>query len=213
MHRQTTTPDSDRASCRSGPWLRSNPRPAMLLAILGVLPLIGLGFVGAVRACLAPALTGGPLEAWGRGWWGAASIAGGFAATALFAATAATFPRLERRGNVVRVRLSPWRVEPVPLEMVECFFLGSRLEPPRSDDGTTGGDRVRTLVMRIAERATAHADRATFPPWGAWQEGSVTFDGRWCEPLSVDLVRRLNRDLSAAKREAAGRTVAAGVSP
>jgi hypothetical protein len=68
---------------------------------------------------------------------------------------------------------------------------------------------VRTLVMRIAERATAHADRATLPAWGAWQEGSVTFDGRWCEPLSVDLVRRLNRDLSAAKREAIGRTAAA----
>jgi hypothetical protein len=32
----------------------------------------------------------------------------------------------------------------------------------------------------------------------------VTFDGRWCEPLSVDLVRRLNRQLAAAKRARAG---------
>jgi hypothetical protein len=98
----------------------------------------------------------------------------------------------------------------VPLEFVECFFLGSRLEPPPPGDDSTGGARVRTLVMRIAERAVDHAARPTLPLWGAWSEGSVTFDGRWCEPLSVDLVRRLNRDLAAAKRSARARNEARG---
>ena len=93
----------------------------------------------------------------------------------------------------------PLRIDQTPWNVV---FLGSRLEPPHPGDVRTGGDRVRTLVMRIAERAVEHAERPTLPLWGAWQEGSVTFDGRWCEPLSVDLVRRLNRDLATAKRAA-----------
>ena len=56
---------------------------------------------------------------------------------------------------------------------------------------------------RIAERAGDHADRPTLPAWGSWSEGSVTFDGRWCAPLSVDLVRRLNKALAEAKRAGA----------
>jgi hypothetical protein len=135
-------------------------------------------------------------------------LAAGLAAVPLAAgaalAAAAARPRLVPRADRLVVRMGLLAGEAVPLGIVECFFLGSRLEPPRGDDGTRGGERVRTLVMRLAERATGFASRPVFPPFGSWSEGSVTFDGRWCEPLSVDLVRRLNRELAAAKRRETG---------
>ena len=172
-----------------GVWLGGNPRAGvgalflgLLASALGALLLLPAGdaLPGVVRGVVVglPALLG----------------AGAF--------LAARQPRLVHVPGAVIVRLAPFRRQRVPLDVVECFFLGSRLEPPR-DAATSAGDRVRTLVMRIAERAGDHADRPTLPAWGSWSEGSVTFDGRWCAPLSVDLVRRLNKALAEAKRAGA----------
>ncbi|MCX7432139.1 MAG: hypothetical protein NTY17_14240 [Planctomycetia bacterium] len=117
-------------------------------------------------------------------------------------AYAAARPRLERVGGCLRVRLSPTAVEDVPLDAVECFFQGSN--PIDRSGELTCGDRaafrVNTLVMRLAERAADFSKRATFTPWGTWDDGYVVFDGRWCEPLSTDLARRLSRQLVEAKR-------------
>ena len=177
-------------------WLRANGRPGVVIASL------------AVAMALALLLLARP---WSRSvgvvtWLGGAGVlvagAGGVMLTLR--------PRLVLEKESVRVHLAPGRIDRVPLEFVECFFLGSRLEPPPPGDDSTGGARVRTLVMRIAERAVDHAARPTLPLWGAWSEGSVNFDGRWCEPLSVDLVRRLNRDLATAKRAARARNEARG---
>ena len=168
-------------------WLRANTRPGAVAAIVGA----------AASVLLAVGLR--PWEGTGEGAWRWAIVVLPAVVGATFLAVAG-LPRLRLdRGRVV-VRLAPLRGHDVPLEFVECFFLGSRLEPPRVTDGTVGGKRVRTLVMRVAERAGTHAARATFAPWGRWEDGSVTFDGRWCEPLSVDLARSLNRALAAAKR-------------
>ena len=174
-------------------WLRANGRPALVIACLAA--ALGLGLVLLARP-----------------WSRPVGVATWLAGTGLVAAGAGgvllmSRPRIVLAGEQVRVHLAPGRIDRVPLDLVECFFLGSRLEPPRPGDESTGGERVRTLVMRIAERAVDHAARPTLPSWGLWREGSVTFDGRWCEPLSVDLVRRLNRDLATAKRTArAGRS-------
>lgn len=165
-------------------WLRGNARPGVVALVAGL----------AASSLVAIAL---------RPWAGPAWRVGPVALPAVVGAAllaAAARPRLRRAGERLLVGLSPLRSHAVPLDVVECFFLGSRLEPPRVTDGTVGGERVRTLVMRIAERAHPYAARHTFAPWGRWEEGSVTFDGRWCEPLSVDLVRMLNRALAAAKR-------------
>ncbi len=170
-------------------WLRANPRPGA--ACLGAGVLVAALVAVAVRPWDAPRHVPGWILVIAPLVIGAAACA------------ASGRPRLVRRADAVLVRLAPLRRETVPLEAVECFFLGSRLEPSRAGD-TAAGARVRTLVMRLAERATTLARRPTLPAWGTWNEGSVTFDGRWCEPLSIDLVRRLNRELAAAKR-AAGR--------
>jgi hypothetical protein len=65
---------------------------------------------------------------------------------------------------------------------------------------------VTTLVMRLAEREVDWGERPSFAPWGKWEDGAVVFDGRWCEPLSVDVARRLSGWLVEAKRAAAART-------
>jgi hypothetical protein len=177
-------------------WLRANGRPGVVIASLAV--ALGLALLLLARPWSRPV----GIVTWLGGGGVLVAGAGGVLLTSR--------PRLVLEGDRVRVHLAPGRIDPVPLEIVECFFLGSRLEPPPSGDDSTGGARVRTLVMRIAERAVDHAARPTLPLWGAWSEGSVTFDGRWCEPLSVDLVCRLNRDLATAKRAARARNVVRG---
>lgn len=171
-------------------WLRGNLRPVFWLA--------GAGFAVA-GAVLAAAVCGVvPSSVWALlvplGLAGALAVG-------LLARTAA-LPRLERRGDVLRIRLAPGTTEEVPLQVVECFFSGSN-PISRSGEPTCGGHaafRVNTLVMRLAERAADQATRPTFTPWGTWADGYVIFDGRWCEPLSPDLARALGRRLIEAKR-------------
>lgn len=170
-------------------WLRANPRPGIVVAAVATLLLVVLGILGLLA------------RSWQRqAGWGAWLTGGLVAVAGAGGVIVSSRPRIVLADGRVVVRLRPAGVDGVPLDVVECFFLGSRLEPPPPGDHRTGGERVRTLVMRIAERAVEFADRPTLSPWGRWEEGSVTFDGRWCEPLSVDLVRRLNRELAAAKR-------------
>ena len=175
-------------------WLMGNHRAGAAALLGGVVAALLLLLV-LLFACRAAAGT------WN--WRVAAALAALPLAAGAALAAAAARPRLVPRGDRIVVRVGLVAGEEVPLGIVECFFLGSRLEPPSVDDGTRGGQRVRTLVMRLAERATGFASRPSFPLFGSWSEGSVTFDGRWCEPLSVDLVRRLNRELAAAKRREA----------
>lgn len=174
-------------------WLRGNLRP---VAWLGTIGLLAAAAVLVAVACVAMS----PL-AWlfGVTVWLAGALAVGLLAGA------AARPRLERRGDVLRIRLSPTATEDVPLDVVECFFPGSN-PIDRSGAPTCGGHaafRVNTLVMRLAERAADQAARPTFTPWGTWDDGYVIFDGRWCEPLSPDVARALGRRLIEAKRSLA----------
>jgi len=171
-------------------WLRANVRPAAVLAAVALV-------AGTALAVLA-ALPSAPPVA--RLCAGVASVAAALPLVAL--AAAAARPRLVRRGRVLRVRLAPLLAHDVPLDVVECFFLGSQRLPGGGDRDDLPTHRVGTIVMRIAERAAAWQARPTFPAWGTWAEGAVVFDGRWCEPLSADLVRRLTARLVDAQRRA-----------
>lgn len=169
-------------------WLRGNLRPAAGL-LLGSAVVTGTGLAVAAIAG-APTLVIGVLAG-----AGAAAVA----AAGLIAAAAAR-PRLELHGAAVRVRLAPLAVHDVPLDVVECVFLGSqRLDAEAEAAETDAGRRVTTLVMRIAERATDWRSRPT-TAWGTWEDGNVVFDGRWCEPLTVELARDVARRLLEAKR-------------
>ncbi|MFM7184033.1 MAG: hypothetical protein ACKO4Z_04575 [Planctomycetota bacterium] len=167
-------------------WLWGNWRPALVaggavaaLAVAAVVVLVAAGpplWIAAPAAVVAAA---------------ALLVAGGFV-------WAAARPRLVRRGDILEIRLSPVGVERVPIEVVECIFPGS--QPLGVDDGTADR-RVGTLVLRLAERATAWRSRPVASAWGAWDDGNVVFDGRWCEPLSQTLARDLSNRLLEARRQ------------
>jgi hypothetical protein len=192
-----TTPFAAEAAspCCHGPrsevWLRGNARPAigLLLAVL-----TGAGLAGIAVVALDPP------------WWAEAAVAGVAATGAAVAAGlvwAARQPRLVRAGDTLEVRLSPFGRERVPLEIVECVFPGSQSLDAADADDADGGRRVNTLVLRLAERATEWRSRPVTAAWGAWDDGNVVFDGRWCEPLSPALAREISARLVDAKREAA----------
>lgn len=184
-------------------WLRGNVRP-VLVAVAASLISSGL-ILGVMLTFKAPL--------WAVVAVSVFLVAGGLTTLAL--AFESSRPRLRRRGNVLEVRLAPWHRDEVPLEVMECFFLGSSpvgKHPSTSscgsaseehDESTGAPPRRRgTLAIRLAERATDYSQRAVSLPWGGWARGTIVVDGLWCEPLSPDLIRELTRRLVAAKREA-----------
>ena len=185
-------------------WLRGNLRPVAWLAALAA--VLGCGLIAAAIIVAAASLLV---------WLLVAAFCTSLALTIGTLARAAARPRLQRVGDCLRIRLSPTAVHDLPLEVVECFFQGSN-PIARSGEPTCGDHaafRVNTLVMRLAERAADFSKRQTFTPWGTWDDGYVVFDGRWCEPLSAELARRLSRSLVDAKRAGAASPPAAGVGP
>lgn len=172
-------------------WLRANHRPVLGLAIG---PGIALAVVGFLVAAVAP----GPAAA-----AAVAAATGALAAGLIALAAVALRPRLVRRGDQLEVRLTPLGVERVPLELVECLFRGSEPLPATGDEHGQPRYRVGTLVVRLAERAEAWRSRPTFRPWGGWEDGHITIDGRWCEPLTRERVGQIAERLIAAKRQPA----------
>ncbi len=170
--------------------LKSNRRIATLLVALAALPCaLGLGL----------------------GWW---SYAGRRWGVAVLAATLAAVsgyqlirqllwwarPRLALTADELLVFLERPRPTRVPLDAVECFFIGQAASQVRVTD--TDGRRVEnvTVVVRLAERATTWHQRPTHPALGRWSDGYITIAGAWCEPLDGEKVQHLNQRLSAAKR-------------
>jgi hypothetical protein len=166
--------------------VRGNPRPISGLAVAGFLVAAGCG---------------GGIAASGGSTWLAAAVALGLALVIAALASAAIQPRLACRGERLLVRLQPFGVRHVPLDVVECVFPGSQPLPRTGGPATIPPDRrVGTLVIRLAERATAWRQRPTFSLWGTWEDGHIVIDGRWCEPLSPEFTRTLASRLVEAKR-------------
>ncbi len=180
----------------SGGWLAANRR---LVGLLGGGAIVFL--LAAVAAVAAATQTAGGLRLLLAAL---AAVSGLLAAAVAVIMPLAASPRLRRRGDLLLVRIGPARVEQLPLDAVECFFLGS--QPLDRSGSPTAGDepafRVGTLVVRVAERAAKeHAGQwAARGPWAAWEDGYLVIDGRWTEPLTVETVRRVNGRLAQAKR-------------
>lgn len=87
----------------------------------------------------------------------------------------------------------------VPIDVVEGFLLG------RAPSHLPGKKYERTetaaVVIRLAERAEEWAMVEVRPSLGSWCGHYVTIRGTWCEPLSVDLVNKLNARLAAVKQQ------------
>ena len=106
--------------------------------------------------------------------------------------------RLAYAGGQLLVGLGQRKPIPVPIELVECFFLGS--SPTRLSGRWGLQSRAISVVVRLAERASDYHQREVLPRLGNWSDGYITIGGSWCEPVSVALVQRLNKRLSEVQR-------------
>lgn len=109
-------------------------------------------------------------------------------------------PRMSRDGQTIFFHLGGWSSIHVPMETIDCFFLGEG----SSGLGCGSSDRLKAshLVIRFAEKAVDWHNRDVKPSFGKWQDGYLSIYGTWCESLDEDLVRELNRRLAVAKRTA-----------
>jgi hypothetical protein len=171
-------------------WLRSNRRVFLVGMTLAGLLAVGAG--GAAAAAWR--------WQWG-GWWIAAGI--GLALAALFwlasLAWWMTVPRLAYEAGKLLVYLD--RREPVcvPIDVVECFFLGqgaSQLPPLAGREPETAN-----VIVRIAESAHEWHHREVNPRLAHWCEGYITLAGAWCEPIDADRLLTLNRRLAEIHRQ------------
>ena len=109
-------------------------------------------------------------------------------------------PRIAYRDGHVLFNLRGGTPTAVPAEVVEAFFLGqgpAHLPTIRSEL-----PECVNLVARLSEKAPQWAQVEVKPALGAWCEGYGTIRGTWCEPLTNEVIRRLNRRLREL-REAA----------
>ena len=103
-------------------------------------------------------------------------------------------PRLAYRDGEVLAYLRGGGPIRIPIEIVEGFLIGQA--PSLLPGGYHERYETTTFILRLAESAEEWSHREVKPSLGRWCDGYVTIRGTWCEPLSVDLARRLNQRLA-----------------
>ena len=171
---------------RSETWLRPNRR---ILAFASILPAVAL-LIG--LAMLVPPFGGG-MRFWLRI---IGAVVAAISITGLaFLLWQAQQARLACDGRRLLVNLGTARPVAVGLELVEGFLLG---QGPAFLPGKQGAE-VANVVVRLAERAAEWERVEVNRQLGSWCGHYITIRGTWCEPLSVDLVNRLNARLAEVK--------------
>jgi hypothetical protein len=94
----------------------------------------------------------------------------------------------------------PWRV---PIEVVECFFLGQgpSLLPVSMFSRQSESPESSTVVVRLAESAEQWKHIEVRPDHGLWCDGYITIRGTLCEPINADRLKQLNHRLVETHRE------------
>lgn len=179
---------------RNHDWLRSNLRLAGLLAVIA-----SFLFLSSLAICGVALWFSGGLS--GVAFLFSAGL-GILSCIIGYLAFTAKQGRIFLKDSELIVRIGPASVERLPLDAVECFFLGSQPldhsgDPIASDEAAF---RVGTLVVRVAERY-GHLASGRRGPWACWEDGYLVVDGRWSEPLVVETLRRINGRLAVAKRQ------------
>ncbi|MEX2112584.1 MAG: hypothetical protein WD845_05325 [Pirellulales bacterium] len=175
-------------------WLRTNSRalwfgmvPPAIVAVAGLLMMVGL-------PDRVPAT-------WMRAM-GLVLLAAGGCLVVLLAAQLRR-PRLAYCDGELLVWLNPGPPVRMPIESVECFWLGQApsLLPGKQNQQT----EAASLVIRVAEAASDWHHKEVKPRLGAWCSGYITIRGTWCEPLNISLVNQLNQRLAEATRSTASK--------
>lgn len=171
-------------------WLQPNRR-ALWFGMS--VPLVLVAVAAVVIACAPPDGMGTAVAA---AAWVVVGLAG-LATGTLIAMM--RVPRLAYESGELLVYLRSWQPDRVPIEAVECFFLGqgtsdipvkSNLDPQTS-----------TIVVRLAESAVDYHHVEVKPSLGQWCGGYIVLRGTWCEPITPELMQRLNRRLVEVHRE------------
>lgn len=170
-------------------WLRTNVRAHLL----SMLPSVAATAVGCVLLLAAA-------RPWVAVFGWLLAIAGALLSVAVVLSLRQ--PRLAYRDGSMMVHLGPWSPIAVPIDLVECFFLGqapSMLSFSSGRGGSSDGPTA-SVVIRLAESAVDWKQRNVSERLGRWHDGYITIRGTWCEPISTDLMRDLNAKLAAAHR-------------
>ncbi len=172
-------------------WLRTNRR-----AILwGMVPPAALALAGGLLAApygrTAPDLL---LGGWGRILGIGLMVLAAVSLAAL--AWQLRQPRLAYADGhlAVFLRRGPIRV---PVEVIECFLLGQAdsLLPSKGRKLKTS-----TVLIRLCPQAADWVRGDVDPRLGQWRDSHFIVRGTWCEPLNVDVIRRLNARLAQAQK-------------
>jgi hypothetical protein len=164
-------------------WLQTNRRAIWFGSALPLM-MAALGAWLAIRPSVA---------------WRAAGAALLVAAALVIAALVRQLlrPRIAYRDGEVLFNLRSGEPIAVPVHIVEAFFLGQA--PAKLPGDSQQSKKTVTLVARLAQRYQEWAQRDVKPAFGDWKEGYVTVRGTWCEPLTNDVVRRINQRLKEVK--------------
>jgi hypothetical protein len=113
-------------------------------------------------------------------------------------------PRLAYGDEQLLVYLRAGKPRSIPIEVVECFFLGQA--PSLLGRASSDVDEpTSTVVVRLAESAAAWKQFDVNARLGRWCDGYITIRGTWCEPITVDLLKSLNHRLAVVHRMQRGR--------
>ncbi len=110
-------------------------------------------------------------------------------------------PRIAFENGTVLFYLRSGSPIGVPVDVVEAFFAG---QGPAHLPVLTNQPQTANLMARMSQRHTEWAAQAVKPALGNWAEGYVTIRGAWCEPLTGETIRKLNRRLKEVKDAAPG---------
>jgi hypothetical protein len=160
-------------------WLRANRR----VLLWAMVPALGLGIIGGLLARTD----------------GSAAPVVGWVLLALTAVLVIGLlkqirqARIAYRDSEVLFHLRSGAPVAVPAEVVEAFFLGQGPANLPPVDGKPA--EAVNLVARLSQKAPEWEKIEVKPALGRWCEGYVTIRGMWCEPLTTDVIRRLNRRL------------------
>ena len=167
-------------------WLRSNRR----VIVLGLIPV---GLLCAISLLLFTQATNSVL----------AGIALAVAALSVVLIAILvkylTSPRVAYADGNVLFYLRAGAPIAVPVHVVEAFFLGQG--PAHLPLVSNEGQVAVNLVARLSQKEPQWAQIEVKPALGRWCEGYVSIRGSWCEPLTGDVIRRLNRRLGEVYRE------------
>ena len=106
--------------------------------------------------------------------------------------------RIAYQGEDLFVGLEWIGYQQVPLEIVECFFIGQGASMMPDDEGNPG--EAVTVVVRLADAAKDWHRRDVNPKFGQWCDGYITIRGTWSEPLDGDKLKEMNALLLEAKK-------------